>query len=48
MMLQKNLHDDIDLDKIVEYINSNEFKNQFISNGRCIISHNQLVNSFIM
>ena len=47
MMLQKD-NSNIDLDKIVDYINSNEFKKQFMSNGRCIISHNQLINSFIL
>lgn len=48
MMLQKDDNTHIDLDRIVDCINSNEFKKQFMSNGRCIISHNQLANSFIV
>lgn len=51
MMLPKNVDDEnnnLDLDEVVHYINSDEFKEQFMSNGRCIISHNQLVNSFIV
>ena len=35
------------LDKIVLYINSNIFKNNFIFSGRFKIGHRQICNSYI-
>jgi adenine-specific DNA-methyltransferase len=37
----------IDLSKVIEYLNSNNFKNNFIFSGRFKIGHRQLSNSYI-
>jgi adenine-specific DNA-methyltransferase len=38
---------DCNLNKIVSYINSNTFKNNFIFSGRFKIGHRQISNSYI-
>jgi hypothetical protein len=37
----------LDLTKIISYLNSNQFKNNFMFSGRFKIGHRQLSNSFI-
>ena len=44
MLIPKNKYD---LNKIVEYFNSTEFKKNFIFSGRFKIGHRQIANSFI-
>ena len=44
MLLPKK---DIDLNKVVDYLNSNEFKNNFMYSGRFKIGHRQISNSIL-
>ena len=45
MMIPKK---EINLDKFVEFLNSDKFKNNFMYSGRFKIGHRQLCNSFII
>lgn len=49
MMIPKvdNVNNEIDLDSIADSMNSSDFRDQFMSNGRFIISHHTLCNHYI-
>jgi adenine-specific DNA-methyltransferase len=47
MMLPKNNDIEIDLNKIVKYFNSDDFKKNFMFSGRFKIGHRQLSNSYL-